>query len=102
MLPSGLLVVYKRKGEIQPRYAKLSSENLDVANRLIEAYQSHIGEKKKVLATFVADLENQGYEYRFVRALALLLERKSIFACNCKISFILETKLLPASFHYRM
>ena len=86
MLPSGLLVVYKRKGEIQPRYAKLSSENLDVANRLIEAYQSHIGEKKKVLATFVAELENQGYEYRFVRALALLLDRKSIFACNCKIS----------------
>jgi predicted nuclease of restriction endonuclease-like RecB superfamily len=78
--------VYKRKGEIQPRYAKLSAENLDAANRLTEAYQRHIGEKKKVLAAFVADLENQGYEYRFVRALALLLDRKSTFLCNSKIN----------------
>jgi predicted nuclease of restriction endonuclease-like RecB superfamily len=79
-------VVHKRKGEVQPRYAKLSSENLDVANRLVETYQSHVGEKKKVLATFVADLENQGYEYRFVRALALLLDRKSVFVCSSKIN----------------
>ena len=85
MLPNSLLVVWKRKGEIQPRYAKLSSENLEVANRLIEAYKCHIGEKKKSLATFVADLENQGYEYRFVRALTLLLDRKGVFTCVSKI-----------------
>lgn len=86
MLPSNLLVVHKRKGEIQPCYAKLSPENLDVANHLIEAYRGHIGEKKKVLLAVVADLENQGYEYRFVRALALLLDRKSAFICNSKIN----------------
>ncbi|MCL1977259.1 MAG: DUF790 family protein [Candidatus Bathyarchaeota archaeon] len=86
MLPSSLLVVYKRKGEIQPRYAKLSSENIDVANRLIELYKNHVGEKKKVLTTFVTELENQGYEYRFVRALSLLLDRKSRFICNSKIN----------------
>lgn len=86
MLPSSLLTVIKRKGEIQPRYAKLTPENLEAANRLIEAYRSHIGEKKKVLTAFTIDLENQGYEYRFVRALALLLDRKSLFVCNSKIS----------------
>ena len=79
-------MVWKRKGEIQPRYAKLSSENLEVANRLIEAYKGHVGEKKKVLTAFVSDLENQGYEYRFVRALALLLDRKGTFVCNSKIN----------------
>jgi len=79
-------MVYKRKGEIQPRYAKISSENLEVANRLIEAYKCYVGEKKKVLTAFVADLENQGHEYRFVRALALLLDRKGTFVCNSKIS----------------
>ena len=78
-------MVYKRKGEIQPRYAKLSSENLEAANRLIEAYKSHVGEKKKALTAFATDLENQGYEYRFVRALALLLDRKGVFTCNSKI-----------------
>ncbi|MCL2360021.1 DUF790 family protein [Candidatus Bathycorpusculum sp.] len=85
MLPSNLLLVYKRKGEIQPRYAKLSPENLQVANLLIEFYTNHIGEQKKVLMTFVSELENQGYEYRFVRALALLLDRKSRFVCKSKI-----------------
>jgi len=39
--------VWKRKGEIQPRYAKLSSDNLEVASRLIQAFKAHVGEKKK-------------------------------------------------------
>lgn len=79
-------MVYKRKGEIQPRYAKLSSENLGLADSLVEIYKSHVGEKKKVIAAYVAEIENQGYEYRFVRALSLLLDRKSRFICNSKIS----------------
>jgi predicted nuclease of restriction endonuclease-like RecB superfamily len=86
VLPSSLLVVYKRKDEVQPRYAKPSPENLEVANRLIEAYKGHVGGKKKVLMSFVANLENEGYEYRFVRALALLLDRKGTFVCNSKIN----------------
>ncbi|MCL2643613.1 MAG: DUF790 family protein [Candidatus Bathyarchaeota archaeon] len=86
MLPSNLLVVYKRKGEIQPRYAKLSSENLKVANKLIDMYTAHVGAKKKVLTAFIAELENQGYDYRFIRALSLLLDRKSQFICNSKIN----------------
>jgi predicted nuclease of restriction endonuclease-like RecB superfamily len=85
LLPSSLLVVWKRKGEIQPRYAKLSSDNLEVASGLIDAYKGHVGEKKKVLKALVADLENRGYEYRFVRALALLLDRRGTFTCNSKI-----------------
>lgn len=85
MLPSNLLVVHKRKGEIQPRYAKLSAENLKIASQLIEIYKEHLGEKKKVLTALVAELENQGYEYRFIRALSLLLDRKGMFLCNNKI-----------------
>ena len=33
----------------------------------------------------VAELEDKGYEYRFVRALSLLLDRKSTFVCHCKV-----------------
>jgi predicted nuclease of restriction endonuclease-like RecB superfamily len=101
VLPSSLLTVYKRKGEIQPRYAKLTPENLEVANRLIETYKSHVGEKKKILTTFTADLENQGYDYRFVRALALLLDRKSLFVCNSKINpHDLRRKIFEATEKY--
>jgi uncharacterized protein len=98
MLPSNLLVVWKRKSEIQPRYAKLSNENLEVASALIEAYKQHIGEKKKVLKVVVTDLENKGYEYRFVRGLALLLDRKGTFTCNSKINPVdLRRKIFQAT-----
>lgn len=85
MLPSSLLVVWKRKGEILPRFAKLSDDNFEVANGLIRAYMEHIGEKKKILKAIVADLESRGYKYRFVRALGLLLDRRGTFVCNSKV-----------------
>jgi len=91
-------VVWKRKGEILPRYAKLSNDNLEVAGGLIEAYKQHVGEKKKILKAVVTDLENRGYEYRFVRALALLLDRKGTFTCNSKINPVdLRRKIFQAT-----
>ncbi len=98
MLPSNLLSVWKRKGEIQPRYAKSSSSNDEAVNFLIEAYKSHIGEKKKVLKALVAELEDKGYEYRFVRALSLLLDRKSTFICHSKVDPVdLRRKIFQAT-----
>ena len=94
MLPSELLAVWKRKGEIMPRYAKLSNENLEVANALIDAYKEHIGEKKKALKILATDLEDKGHEYRFIRALALLLNRRSIFISDSKVNpFDLRKKI---------
>jgi predicted nuclease of restriction endonuclease-like RecB superfamily len=86
VLPNALLSVWKRKGEIQPRYAKPSISNNEAANILIEAYKTRIGEKKKTLKSVVTELEDKGYEYRFVRALSLLLDRKSTFFCQCKFN----------------
>jgi predicted nuclease of restriction endonuclease-like RecB superfamily len=82
MLPSELLAVWKRRGLIWPRYAKLSSYNLEVATLLIQAYGRHLGEKKNVLKGLVNELEDRGYEYRFVRGLSFLLDRRSTFKFN--------------------
>lgn len=91
-------MVWKRKGEIAPRHAKLSADNLEVASALIEAYKGHVGEKKKVLKTFAANLENSGYEYRFVRGLALLLDRRGAFTCNSPVNPVdLRKRLFMAS-----
>jgi predicted nuclease of restriction endonuclease-like RecB superfamily len=68
VFPSNLLSVWKRKGEILPRYAKPSSSNDEAANTLIDVYKARIGEKKKVLKTVVTELEDKGHEYRFVIA----------------------------------
>jgi len=86
VLPSDLLAVWKRKGVIWPRYAKLSDDNLEVSVALIEAYKRHVGEKKSVLKEFVGELEDRGYEYRFVRGLSFLLDRRSIFKCNDRVN----------------
>ncbi len=82
MLPSNLLTVWKRKGTIQPKYAKPSTENLQVANQLIEAYKHNIGKKKRTLKKVADDLEDEGYSYHLVRGLSLLLDRKSVFKCT--------------------
>jgi len=82
MLPSDLLLVRRRKGRIWPRYAGLSGENLEVAKRLIQVYKHHVDKKKNVLKETVSELENIGYDYRFVRGLSVLLDRRSEFTCS--------------------
>jgi predicted nuclease of restriction endonuclease-like RecB superfamily len=86
VLPSELLAVWKRKANLWPRYARATEDNLEVANSLINDYKNHVGEKKGVLKAFIGQLEDEGYEYRFVRGLAHLLDRKSTFKCNDKIN----------------
>jgi predicted nuclease of restriction endonuclease-like RecB superfamily len=82
MLPSSLLTVWKRKGTIQPRYAKPFTANMQVANSLIEAYKHSVGKKKSTLKKLADDLEDTGYDYHLVRGLSLLLDRKSVFKCS--------------------
>ncbi|MEM2901414.1 MAG: DUF790 family protein [Candidatus Bathyarchaeia archaeon] len=79
MLPSSLLMTKTRRGVITPVYAELTEENINVAKRLIQAYESHIGVKKGVLKDYVSELEDLGYDYRYVRGLSILLDRRSVF-----------------------
>ncbi len=70
----------RRSGNwITPIYAELTGDNLEVAERLIRTYRSHVGAKKAVLKEFVADLEDLGYDYRYVRGLSVLLDRRCTF-----------------------
>ena len=57
MLPSELLAVWKRKGNIWPRYARATADSLEAANSLIKAYKDHVGQKKGVLKAFANQLD---------------------------------------------
>jgi predicted nuclease of restriction endonuclease-like RecB superfamily len=81
VLPSNLLMVWKRKGNIQPRYATQTSDALLVSKRLIDAYRRGVGEKKGTLRSVADALEDEGYDYRLVRGLSLLLDRRGVFKC---------------------
>jgi len=82
MLPSNLLSVWKRKGTIQPRFARASADNLIVAKTLIETYTQSVGKKKSALKRVGEELEDKGYDFHLVRGLSLLLDRRSTFKCT--------------------
>jgi predicted nuclease of restriction endonuclease-like RecB superfamily len=86
VLPNNLLSVWKRKGTIQPRFAQASEDNMVVAETLIETYKQGIGKKKSALKNAAEELEDKGYDFHLVRALSLLLDRKSIFKCASQTS----------------
>jgi predicted nuclease of restriction endonuclease-like RecB superfamily len=81
MLPSNLLAVWKRKGTIQPRFARGSANDLIVAKTLIDAYKLSVGKKKITLKKVGEELEDEGYDFHLVRGLSLLLDRKGAFEC---------------------
>ena len=88
MLPSNLLLTQKRRDTIKPTYAQLSKENLQVANLLIHTYKENLGKKKGELDAATENLEELGYDYRFLRGLATLLDRK----CNLTIKTPIESQ----------
>ncbi|MBO3755228.1 MAG: DUF790 family protein, partial [Candidatus Brockarchaeota archaeon] len=79
MLPGSLLMAKTRRGVITPVYAELTEENINIAERLIQAYKGYIGVKKGILKDYVSELEDLGYDYRYVRGLSILLDRRSVF-----------------------
>ncbi|MFH0897507.1 MAG: DUF790 family protein [Candidatus Bathyarchaeota archaeon] len=76
MLPSSLLVARRSRDKIMPVYAELTSTNTEVAGLLIDLYSKHVGEKKGSMGQDLSELENVGYDYRFIRGLAVLLDRR--------------------------
>lgn len=75
-----------RRGLISPVYADLTRDNLEAAERLIQAYKSHVGAKKAVLKEHVSELEDLGYDYRYIRGLSTLLDRRSVFQSRMKLN----------------
>ncbi|MFQ6075981.1 MAG: DUF790 family protein [Candidatus Bathyarchaeia archaeon] len=76
MLPSSLLITRRWRDRIRPVYAQLSQENLGVAELLIQTYGDYVGRRKGELNEAVEGLEELGYDYRYVRGLSVLLDRR--------------------------
>ncbi len=82
MLPSNLLTVWKRRETIQPRFASLTTDKLRIAKTLIETYKQGLGKKKIALKKVGEKLEDEGFDFHFVRGLSILLDRRSAFKCS--------------------
>jgi len=76
LLPSSLLITRRRGDKIRPVYAQLNQRNLEIARLLIQTYGGYLGKKKGELNEVVNGLEDLGYDYRYVRGLSTLLDRR--------------------------
>ncbi len=73
MLPKECLVVQKRKGTIMPRYLTETS----IAQDLIDLFAQSKGDKYKRIAERREEMEE--HNFKVVRGLSLLLERRCLF-----------------------
>jgi predicted nuclease of restriction endonuclease-like RecB superfamily len=76
MLPSHLLITRRWRDKIRPVYAPPQRRNLTVAQALIHTYEDHVGKKKGKLNEALGSLEELDHDYRFVRGLSTLLDRR--------------------------
>jgi len=81
MLPIQLLRVSARKGTIFPLFCTQNKEHLQLAEELIRQFDQSVEnkEKKKLLEKRVATVEGQHDDYKLVRGLCTLLERRCQF-----------------------
>lgn len=86
MLPSSLLITRRWGGGIRPFYAPLSPRNLGVAELLIQTYRDHVGRRKGELNEAVEGLEELGHDYRYVRGLSVLLDRRCRLEAHAAIN----------------
>ena len=79
MLPSELLITRRWRNEIRPRFASINHENIALVQEIIDIYQKNVGNKKYVIQEKLFDLENLAFDYRFVRGVAVLVDRHCKF-----------------------
>jgi len=76
MLPLSLLRVRRRCDSIVPLYVESNASTLQIAKLIIDLYSKYFGKKKGLLNSAVSQLENIGYDFKFIRGLAALLDRR--------------------------
>ena len=81
MLTKDLLRVSRAGGGYHPQFVDDAEE---LAARVTEVYQDHLGETRETLETALADLEGE-YEFKLVRGFAKLLEREATFETTAPV-----------------
>ena len=74
MLTSDLLVTRTSKGKIEPVYAILDQDNLEIARSVIDVFEEHVGKTYGDLFDELDGIEE--INFRLIRGLAQILERR--------------------------
>jgi uncharacterized protein len=79
MLPSNLLRAKISRGRIRPLYVDIDPNTLSLAESITGIYRDGVGKRKEELLERLKEVENEGHDFKLVRGLSTLLERRSIF-----------------------
>ena len=92
MLTSDLLVTKISKGKIEPVYALLNQDNLEIARSVIGVFQEHVG---RTYGELIEELEGiEEINFRLIRGLAQILERRCVIETDCAIDPIAARKMV--------
>ncbi len=81
MLTSDLLVTKSYKEKIEPVYATLDLEHMEISGSLIDVFQRHVG---KTYGELIEEIEGiEEIDYRLIRGLAQILERRCYHQLSC-------------------
>ena len=90
MLTSDLLVTKISKGKIEPVYALLDQDTLEIARSVIDVFQDHVG---RTYGELIEELEGiEEINYRLIRGLAQILERRCVIETDSVIDPIAARK----------
>jgi predicted nuclease of restriction endonuclease-like RecB superfamily len=92
MLTSDLLVTKISKGKIEPIYALLDQDNLEIARSVIGVFQEHVGRTYDELIEELEGIED--INYRLIRGLAQILERRCLIDADAVVDSIAARKMV--------
>src|SRR5712692_197332 len=82
MLPSNLLRARISKGRIRPLYVAVDTDSLALAERITGIYRDGLGKRRGQLLERLKEVENEGHDFKLVRGLSILLDRRSTFEAD--------------------
>ncbi|NJD53176.1 MAG: DUF790 family protein [Candidatus Methanoperedens sp.] len=92
MLTNDLLVTKIHKGKIEPVYATLDQKNLEISRSVINLFQEHIG---KTYGELIGEIEGfEEIDYRLIRGLTQILERRCIIGMDSPIEPITARRIV--------
>lgn len=86
MLPSELLRIRVRQGKVYPLYAHIDTNDFRLAEQVIETFRQSVGKKKGELREKLKAFERGGFDFRLVRGLSTLLERRCVFGADSPVN----------------
>jgi len=79
MLPANLLRAKISRGTIRPVYVSIDPEALALAERIISDFRDGVRKRKGALIERLKEVENESRDYKLVRGMSALLERRCTF-----------------------